>query len=61
MSSTDLTTFITELVGEVPEGLEWMSYLFSWLLLFFGLFVVLKIILKFLSLFDFRNKDQEVL
>ena len=57
MSSTDLTTFITELVGEVPEGLEWMSYLFSWLLLFFGLFVVLKIILKFLSLFDFRNKD----
>ena len=57
MSSTDLTTFITQLVGEVPEGLEWMSYLFSWLLLFFGLFVVLKIILKFLSLFDFRNKD----
>ena len=57
MNANDLTTIITELVGEVPEGLEWMSYLFSWLLLFFGLFVLLRIILKFLSLFDYKNKD----
>ena len=57
MTATDLTTIITELVGEVPEGLEWMSYLFSWLLLFFGLFALLRIILKFLSLFDIKNKD----
>ena len=57
MTSQDLYTFVTSLVGEAPEGLEWMSYLFSWFLLFFGLFVVLKIIIKFLSLFDFKNKD----
>lgn len=57
MTATDLTTIITELVGEVPEGLEWMSYLFSWLLLFFGLFALLRIICKFLSLFDYKNKD----
>lgn len=57
MSSTDLQNIITELVGECPVGLEWMSYLFSWLLLFLMLFILCRIILKFLSLFDFKNKD----
>ena len=57
MNANDLSTIITQLVGECPEGLEWMPYLFSWLLLFFGLFAVLRIIMKILSLFDYKNKD----
>ena len=52
MNSTDLSNLINELVGPVPEGLEWMSYMFSWFLLFFGLASVLIIILKVLKLFD---------
>ena len=57
MSASDLTTIITDLVGECPEGLEWLPYFFSWLLLFFGLFAVLKIVMKILSLFDYKDKD----
>lgn len=52
MNASDLQSLINELVGVPPEGLEWMSYLFSWLLLFFGLFSVLFVINKFLKLFD---------
>lgn len=52
MNSNDLSSLIEQLVGAAPEGLEWMNYLFSWLLLFFGLTCVLIFILKLFKLFD---------
>lgn len=52
MSAEDLTRMIEQLVGTAPEGLEWLGYFFSWLLLFFGLVCVLTIILKIIKLFD---------
>ena len=54
MNAEELTRIISELIGEAPQGLEWLGYFFSWLLVFFGLFAVLFIIVKFIKLFD-RN------
>lgn len=52
MTSQELSNLITELVGEAPEGLEWLSYYFSYLLVFLGLGILSLIILKFFKLFD---------
>lgn len=52
MSSEDLASLIQELVGEAPEGLEWLSYYFSYLLVFAGLGIVTLIILKIFKIFD---------
>ncbi len=47
-----LADILTELIGPAPDGLEWLAYLGEFLLVFFGLAVVLIIILKFFSFFD---------
>lgn len=52
MSSEELTRLISELVGEAPEGLEWLSYFFSYCLVFTGLVMICLIIFKILKIFD---------
>lgn len=54
MNATDLSELLNKLVGEPPSGLEWLSYLFSCLLVFFGLIIVFSI---FKSFFSFFNND----
>lgn len=41
--------YIVEVIGEAPPGLEFMQYIFAGALMFFGIFVVYKILSVFLS------------
>ncbi len=52
MSAADFSDLITKLTGQVPEGLEWLSWLFSYLFLSFSLFIVLEIIKIAFSYFN---------
>jgi len=52
MISNELSELITSLVGEAPEGLEWMSYLGAWLLVFAGLGLVCLTISNIFKMFN---------
>lgn len=41
--------YIVEVIGEAPPGLEFMQYIFAGALMFFGIYVVYKILSVFLS------------
>lgn len=41
--------YIVEVIGEAPPGLEFLQYVFAGGLMFFGIYVVYKILSVFLS------------
>lgn len=41
--------YIVEVIGEAPSGLEFVQYIFAGGLMFFGIYVVYKILSVFLS------------
>ena len=48
----NLTEILESIIGPAPAGLEWLAYLFSFVLVGFGLATVLIILSKFFSFFD---------
>lgn len=52
MIENELSELITQLVGEAPEGLEWMSYLGSWILVFIGIGLVCFTISNLFKMFS---------
>lgn len=52
MDSQQLPEILESLIGTPPEGLEWLAYLFSFLLVVFGLLIIFGIFKKLFSFWD---------